>query len=103
MTTRQIRYIAITLAASGFVFAASVYAQGDSSRGRVLSRGLSDTHAENLKNLNSGADDATPIVTSDEGTLYFTSYRNNGKQVIYRSKRKSPDGTAPMTASSAWA
>ena len=89
MTTRRIRIISLTLAVFCFVFAASAHAQRDTSRGRVLARGLSDTHAEELKNLNSPADDATPVITGDEGTMYFTSYRNNGKQIIFRSKRKS--------------
>ncbi len=89
MTTRRIRFIALTISVFIITYAASGYAQRDTSSGRVLARGLSDTHAENLRNLNSSADDATPIITGDEGTMYFTSYRNGGKQVIYRSKRKS--------------
>jgi outer membrane protein OmpA-like peptidoglycan-associated protein len=63
-------------------------AQPDVS-GRVLERGLSDTHIDNLTNLNSPADEATPFISPDEGTLYFTSYRNTGKATIYKSTRKS--------------
>ena len=89
MTTRRIRFISLTFLVFCFVCTASVYGQGDAESKRALARGFSDTHAENLKNLNSIADDATPIVSGDEGTLYYTSYRNHGKQVLYRSKRKS--------------
>lgn len=89
MTTRRIRSISLTYLVFCIAAVTTVYGQRDTSSRRVIARGLADTHAENLKNLNSAADEATPIVSNDEGTLYFTSYRNNGKQVIYRSKRKS--------------
>ncbi len=88
MTTRRIRFISLTSLVFCIAFAASAYSQAESSK-RVIARGLADTHADDLKNLNSAYDDATPIVSTDEGTLYFTSYRIAGKQVIYRSKRKS--------------
>ncbi len=92
MTIRRIRLISLTFLVFCFVYAyppQRIYGQGDPESKRAIARGFSETHAENLKNLNSMADDATPIVSGDEGTLYFTSYRNNGKQVLYRSKRKS--------------
>ncbi|MFI5265039.1 MAG: hypothetical protein ACHQM6_11030, partial [Candidatus Kapaibacterium sp.] len=88
MTARRIRSTTFTSFVLCLLIASPVFGQGDASK-KVLARGLSDTHFENLTNLNSSADDATPIVSSDEGTLYFTSYRISGKQVIYRSKRKS--------------
>ncbi len=56
---------------------------------RAHERGFADTHADNLQNLNSKADDATPVMSADENTLYFTSYRS-GKACLYRSARKSP-------------
>lgn len=89
MTTRRIRYISLTFFVFFMVFAMRAFAQGDPPSGRALARGLADTHAENLTNLNSKSDDATPIVSNDEGTLYFTSYRSDGKEILYRSKRKS--------------
>jgi outer membrane protein OmpA-like peptidoglycan-associated protein len=89
MTTRRIQSFSLTILVFCFACYASAYAQNDTASRRAIARGFVDTHAENLKNLNSIADDATPIVSGDEGTLYFTSYRKSGKQIIYRSKRKS--------------
>jgi outer membrane protein OmpA-like peptidoglycan-associated protein len=88
MTTRRIRFISLTILLCCTFFGVSLHAQSDSSK-RIMARGYSDTHAENLKNLNSSSDDATPFVSADEGTLYYTSYRHDGKEAIYKVKRKS--------------
>ncbi|MEI8133843.1 MAG: OmpA family protein [bacterium] len=88
MTTRLIRFLLL----SQFIFcvftAATSLAQGDAQK-KILARGYSDTHAENLKNLNSTSMDATAFVSSDEGTIYFSSIRKDGRDVLYRAKRKS--------------
>jgi outer membrane protein OmpA-like peptidoglycan-associated protein len=55
---------------------------------RAIDKGLADTHADNITNLNSPADEATPHVSPDEGTLYFSSFRT-GKDAIYKATRKS--------------
>ncbi|MEP7235270.1 MAG: hypothetical protein ABI778_08240, partial [Ignavibacteriota bacterium] len=88
MTTRRLCSIALSVILACFISSSVLFAQADNSK-RVLARGLSDTHAENLQNLNSSSNDATPVISADEGTLYFTSYRKDGKQMLYRSKRKS--------------
>jgi outer membrane protein OmpA-like peptidoglycan-associated protein len=87
MMTFGIRSISLTLLFLCTFFSVSVFAQADSSR-RIGARGYSDTHFEELKNVNSGSDDAAPFISPDEGTLYFSSYRN-GKEMIFRSKRAS--------------
>ncbi|MDP4230799.1 MAG: OmpA family protein [Bacteroidota bacterium] len=89
MTTRRIRFISLLTFVFISVFTAFAFAQGQAGASHAIARGFADTHAEDLKNLNSPADEATPIISGDEGTLYFTSYRSGGKQVILRSKRKS--------------
>jgi outer membrane protein OmpA-like peptidoglycan-associated protein len=64
-------------------------AQPDTSK-KIMARGLSETHAEGLQLLNSASDEATPFVSADESTLYFSTYRDKGRQPsIYRSQRKS--------------
>lgn len=63
------------------------FSQEESGK-RAIDRGLTDTHADNLTNLNSEADEATPHISPDEGTLYFSSFRT-GKDAIYKSTRKS--------------
>jgi OmpA-OmpF porin, OOP family len=81
---------ALSVALLTLLFAPSSRAQDDdSSRGRVLERGLTDTRIESISVLNSSADDATPTVTKDEGTLYFTSYRIKDKATIFKATRKS--------------
>jgi outer membrane protein OmpA-like peptidoglycan-associated protein len=88
MTTRRIRYFSLSSLVFFIAFSAAGYAQSDSAK-RIMARGYSDTHVENLKILNSSAIDATPFISPDEGTLYFSSYRDHGKEAIYKSKRKS--------------
>lgn len=81
---------AIALLLLTFVFASSSRAQDeDSSRGRVLDRGLTDTRIEAISVLNSAADEVSPTVSTDEGTIYFTSYRSDGKAALFKSTRKS--------------
>jgi outer membrane protein OmpA-like peptidoglycan-associated protein len=78
--------LALSLTVTTF---SSLSAQPDTSK-KIMARGLSETHAEGLKLLNSASDEATPFVTADESMLYFSTYRDKGKQPsIYRSQRKS--------------
>jgi len=88
MTTRRILFFSFTSLVFFSACSASIFAQGDTAK-RILARGYSDTHLENLKKLNSRAVDAAPVVTPDEGMIYFSSFRNNGKSAIFRAKRKS--------------
>lgn len=71
----------------------AAHAQQDNSI-RATERGFADTHIDNLTTLNSGADDVAPVVSSDENTLYFTSYKS-GKALLYRSSRTSAGWGAP--------
>ncbi len=83
----KIRYQLFSLAALLFLCVSPSFSQDDAGK-RAIDRGLTDTHVDNLTNLNSQADEATPHVSPDEGTLYFTSYRT-GKAAIYKATRKS--------------
>src|SRR5262249_54066928 len=57
-------------------------------------KGLSNTHIDNLTTLNSSASDATPVLSSDENTMYFTSYRS-GKASLYKAVRSGSGWGAP--------
>lgn len=90
MNFRPSRLRAFSCALLTFAFAYSLRAQDDDSlQGRVLDRGLTDTRVEPIAVLNSSADDATPVVSKDEGTIYFTSYRIKDKPSIFKATRKS--------------
>ena len=87
MTTFGFRFTWLTSLFFCAVFSVSVFAQ--QKQERIQARGYSDTHLENLKNLNSSTNDVAPFISTDEGTLYFESFRKDGKEILYRSKRKS--------------
>lgn len=70
-------------------FSTSILRAQEDTSGRKTLR-MADTKIENIRQINSPQSDATPTVSPDEATLYFTSYRD-GKAVIYISKR-SKDG-----------
>lgn len=85
----KIRTLFFSLSITLFVFCiVSPSLSQDDTGKRAIDRGLTDTHVDNLTNLNSEADEATPHVSPDEGTLYFSSFRT-GKDAIYKATRKS--------------
>lgn len=84
----KIRYQFFSLAALLCLCVVSPSFSQDEAGKRAIDRGLTDTHADNLTNLNSQTDEATPHVSPDEGTLYFSSFRS-GKDAIYKATRKS--------------
>jgi len=88
MTTLGFRFIWLTSFFLSVFFTVPVFAQQESA-GRILARGYSDTHFENLKILNSSANDVAAFISADEGMLYFESFRKDGKEILYKSKRKS--------------
>ena len=71
----------------------TVRGQQDNSK-RSPERVFTDTHIDNLTSVNSSADDVAPVVSADENTLYFTSYKS-GKGLLYRSSRTSSGWGAP--------
>jgi outer membrane protein OmpA-like peptidoglycan-associated protein/Tol biopolymer transport system component len=60
----------------------------DSSKS-VLVNGGANTHIDNVMELNSAEDDATPVIMPDEATLYFTSYRDGNKPAVFVARRSS--------------
>jgi outer membrane protein OmpA-like peptidoglycan-associated protein len=87
MTARQVLFFLLTPILFAAVFTFSAFGQTDSHE-RITARGYSDTHAEDLKNINSNSDEVSPFISSNDGTLYFTSFRK-GKDVLFKSTRKS--------------
>ncbi len=59
--------------------------QSDTSTNKVLNAAKEEVHFENLSDLNSMFDDATPFIMAD-GSMCFTSARS-GKQCLYLAKR----------------
>jgi outer membrane protein OmpA-like peptidoglycan-associated protein len=69
-----------------------VYAQSDGATdttGSFLRSGRANTHVDNVTELNSPYDDAATIITSDENSIYFTSYRDGNKMALYVAHRTS--------------
>jgi len=90
------RFIKLAVVLSVVVLFTSIqylHAQQDTSSRKSL-RGT-DTRIDNITAVNSPTDDATPTVSPDEATLYFTSYRS-GKASIYVSHRSNEGWGAPQ-------
>jgi outer membrane protein OmpA-like peptidoglycan-associated protein len=87
MTKQRLFLFFLSLTYTFLFIVSPAHSQNDAEK-KILDRGLADTHTDNLTNLNSKFDDVAPIVSKDEGTLYFTSYRS-GKEAIYKATRKS--------------
>src|SRR5579883_964747 len=64
-----------------------VAAQTDTNSSKVLVAAKDDIRIENLKELNSRGDDATSFISPVDGSLYFNSSRENGKNILYVAKR----------------
>jgi outer membrane protein OmpA-like peptidoglycan-associated protein len=66
------------------------FAQADNSTdttGSFLRNGGANTHVENVTELNSPYDDAATIISSDENSIYFTSFRDGNKMAVYVAHR----------------
>ncbi len=63
-------------------------AQVDTAKS-IFVNGGANTHIDNVKELNSPEDDATPVIMPDEATIYFTSYRDGNKPSVFVSHRQS--------------
>jgi len=62
-------------------------AQPSDSAKSVFINGGANTHTDNVRELNSPYDDATPVIMPDEATMYFTSYRDGDKPAIFVAHR----------------
>ncbi len=88
MTFRRFLISLFTLLFFSLTALPGSYAQSDSAK-KMMASGFAETHFDNLKSLNSNSDDATPFVSPDGSTIYFSSYRNNGKPALFRAKHSS--------------
>jgi outer membrane protein OmpA-like peptidoglycan-associated protein len=71
--------------------------RSDTNASKVLNARQDDIHIENLGDLNSSGDEATPFIGPD-GSMYFTSSRAGGsKNVIYVAKRV-PSASGDLTS-----
>ncbi len=85
MTARRL-FLSLTVCSS-FVLASVCFGQSDSAK-KMVASDFANTHADPIKVLNSASDEATPFISADNNTIYFSSYRSKGQQPsIYRATR----------------
>ncbi|MDP4200478.1 MAG: OmpA family protein [Bacteroidota bacterium] len=83
--------IVATLSVAGTVHA-QAESRGDTSN-RILAAPKDDLRVEALMELGSKGDDASCWISPTDGSIYFTSSRDDGKNVIYVAKRVPEQGT----------
>lgn len=87
MTSRRIVPLLVA-----FILSLSVvtvlFAQTDSTK-QMMASGFAQTHAENVKSLNSSSDEAAPFLSADGNTIYFSSCRLNNRSALFSATRAS--------------
>ncbi len=89
-TLRGLSVACLFFAACSFFATGPILAQQtatDTSASKVLGAARDAIHVENLSALNSKADEATSYISPADGSIIFTSSRDDGKQALYISKR----------------
>jgi outer membrane protein OmpA-like peptidoglycan-associated protein len=89
MRIRSIVSLALLVFSLIQAYPTSGFGQSDTAKHKVLQTNAADVHTDNIRELNSSENDATPIITADESTIYFTSYRDGGKPAVFVSHRTS--------------